>query len=338
MLGLFTEKIVQTGHRVCQYILHRVRLTFPQESIIAIIENDAVKAILLLLSSLLFSLLATEHIVMLALTLALLSEIHYTHIQKRSIEKLQDEYRGQRAVNLVAATRHRVAYLALQQKIHSVSSGNTECTRAHYEHPSAELVRENRQLKERLHQLRLSGKTSTSTRTHNDRSTAEITCANNVLINSTRKLRATVTSLKSDVDHREKIIKGLRRSLETLHVVRAEENRDKDAAIEYLERSVEAAVARYSELSNELYRLTAAANEAEALAKELHILQARNRASNEEPDGGGAASKGIEDSASEDVDQQAKNSDFLQEGVDQGHKPLAPNCATVEDCDEEEEL
>lgn len=329
---------MQTGHRVCQYILHRVRLTFPQESIIAIIDNDAVKAVSLLLSSLLFSLLAKQHIVMLALTLALLSEIHYTHIQKRRIEKLQDEYRGQRAVNLAAATRHRVAYLALQQKIHSVSSENTACTSAHYEHPSAELVRENRQLKERLHQLRLSGKTSTCTRTHNDRSTAEIVCANNVLISSTRKFRATVASLKSDVDHREKTVKSLQRSLETLCATRAEEVRNKDTAIEYLERSVEAAAARYSELSNELYLLTAVANEAKALARELQNLQARNRTSNEEPDGGGAASKGIEDSASEDVDQQAKNSDFLQEGVDQGHKPLAPNCATVEDFDEEEEL
>lgn len=300
------------------------------------IESEAIRAILLLLSSLLFSLLAKEHIVMLALTLALLSEIDHTYIQNRRIEKLQDEYRGQRAVNLVVATRHRVAYLALQQKVHAASSGKTECTRAHYEHPSADIVRENHQLKERLHQLRLSGKTSTYTRTHNDRSTAELTCANNVLQASTRKLRATVTSLKSDIDYREKAIKSLQRSLETLCATRAEEVRDKDAAIAYLERSVEAAAARYSELSNELYRLTAAANEAEALSKELQILQARNRGPNENHDGEAAASTGVEDSALEDVDQERETSDSLQEGVDQGHKPLSPKCATVEDDDEEE--
>jgi hypothetical protein len=73
-------------------------------------EHDAIRATLLLLSSL----LAKEHIVMLALTLALLSEIHYTHIQKRRIEKVEDEYRGERPANLVAATNHRAAYLALQ--------------------------------------------------------------------------------------------------------------------------------------------------------------------------------------------------------------------------------
>jgi hypothetical protein len=302
------------------------------------IESEAIRAILLLLSSLLFSLLAKEHIVMLALTLALLSEINYTYIQKRRIGKLQDEYRGQRAVNLVAATRHRVACLALQQKVHSVSRGNTECTRAHYEHPSAEVVRENRQLKERLHQLRLSGKTSTCTRTHNDRSTAEITCANRVLTDSTRKLRAIVTGLKSDVDHREKAIKSLQRSLENLRATRAEEVRNKNAAIAYLERSVEAAAARYSELSNELYRLAAAANEAEALANELETLRARNRASNVVSDGGVAASTGVGEFASSDVDQQRDESEALQDGVDQGFKPLSPKCATVEDCDEEEEL
>jgi uncharacterized protein YigA (DUF484 family) len=145
-----------------------------------------------------------------------------------------------------------------------------------------------------------------------------------------------VSSLNSDVDYREKAIKSLQRSLETLCATRAEEVRNKDAAIGYLERSVEAAAARYSELSNELYRLTAAANEAEALTKELHILQARNRASNEESNDEAATSTGVEDSAPEDVDQQREEGDVVREGVDQGYKPLSPKCATFEDDDEEE--
>jgi hypothetical protein len=82
--------------------------------------------------------------------------------------------------------------------------------------------------------------------------------------------------------------------------------------------------------------LTAAANEAEALTKELHILQARNRASNEESNDEAATSTGVEDSAPEDVDQQREEGDVVREGVDQGYKPLSPKCATFEDDDEEE--
>jgi hypothetical protein len=164
----------------------------------------------------LFSFLAKEqHIATAALMLALLSTLHHTHIQQRRIEKLEDEYRVQRDINQTAEENHRAAYPALQQKVHAASSGNTSCTRTHCEHPSAETIRGNRQLKDRLNRLRLSGKTTTYTRTHNDRSTAKTTCANRVLHASTRKLRVTVTSLKSDIDHRERTVKSLRRSLKT---------------------------------------------------------------------------------------------------------------------------
>lgn len=114
--------------------------------------------------------------------------------------------------------------------------------------------------------------------------------------------------------------------------MRAEEIRHKDAVIEHLERSVEAAAARYSELSNELYRLTAAAHEAKALAEELQSLRARNRAPNENYDGGVSTATGVADPASEDFDQQTEEVDVLQKIVDQGIKPLSPKCATVEDC------
>jgi hypothetical protein len=58
MLGFLAENIVQTRRMACRYILHRVRVASQNETIIMMIESDAVRAILLLLSSLLFSLLA----------------------------------------------------------------------------------------------------------------------------------------------------------------------------------------------------------------------------------------------------------------------------------------
>ena len=306
----------------------------------------------------LFSLLANyfkRHIAAAALLLGLLSAFHNTRIKERRVEKLEAECKGQRAINRAAAEKHRAAYLALQQEVHPASSGNIACTRVHYDHPSGEIVRENQELKNRLRQLRLGGKTNTCTNTHNERSTAEIICANHVLKESTRKLRVTVTSLRSDIERREKAIKTLKRSLETLRATRVEEVRDKDAAIWDLERSFEAAAAHLSDRNNELYRLKAAAHhsdrykavyrsraatkKAEASVKES-ILRNRSRASKENIKGGAWASTGVTNSASGAVDQQRKKVRFAQEGVGQvfetRRRPMSPKCATVEDDDEEE--
>jgi chromosome segregation ATPase len=306
---------------------------------------SAVVGVILLL---LFSLLAKEHIAPAALLLALLSTFHITRIQQRRIEKLEDEYKGQRAINLAAAEKHKTAYLALQQNFNSASKTSTACTRAHYEHPSAEIVRENQQLKERLHQLRLARKTTTCTRAHCDRSIAEISCANHVLKGSTRKLRGTIDGLKSDVDRREKTVKSLQRSLEALHAARAEEVKDKDAVIEDLACSMQAVAARHSDRDREVYRLRAAAHhsdrykavyrsraatqKAEAFAHESRNLRARGRASQ------GKTNGGVAQTASGGVDQERKKVHFLQEGAVQAleRRPLSPKCATVEDDDEEE--
>ena len=274
----------------------------------------------------LFSLLAKEYIPAAALTLALLSTFHVARIQQRRIEKLEDEYKGQRAINLAATERHRTAYTTLQQNFHSFSNEKTICTRAHYEHPSAETVRENRHIKNRLHQLRLSGKTTTCTRTHHDRSTIEMTCANRILIDSTRKLRVIINNLRSDVDHREKTVKSLQRSLDTLHIAATEEIRGKDASIEDLELSVKVAAARHNERSKEMNQLRAAEKEAGVHAREfeqeLRIIRALKIAS----------------CMPENVGPQRNNSDALLNGVDQASEArrLSPKCATVEDDDEEE--
>lgn len=319
-----------------------------------IVKPAVIAAILLLLE--LFCWLAKEHIVTAAL---LLAALHNTRAQQRRIEKLEDEYRGQRAVNLAAKMRHRTAYLALQNNFHSTSNETTPCARAHYEHPSADMLFENRHLKDRLHQLRLSGKTSTCTRAHHDRSTADMTCANRVLIDSTRKLRTTVTDLKSEVDHKQKAINSLMRALEDLQTTSAEEVSDKNAAIKDLERaletlqtarenevmgkntaikqlqrSVENAMARHSGCSKEVLQLRAEADEARNSARELErqlqSLQERERSAAEQKAGEAASSSGVANGTAEDVGQQKKESEVLQEGVNQS------KCATVEDDDEDE--
>jgi len=69
------------------------------------------------------------------------------------------------------------------------------------------------------------------------------------------------------------------------------------------------------------------------------VLRNRSRASKDNIKGGAAASTGVADSASVDVDQQRKKVRFAQEGVDQDsgtRRPTSPKCATVEDDDEEE--
>lgn len=270
--------------------------------------------------------LAKEYIPAAAITLALLSTFHITRIQRRRIEKLEDEYKGQRSVNLTAAGKHRTAYITLQQNFHSFNNEQKACTRAHYDHPSAETARENRELKDRLHQLRLGGKTSTCTRTHYDRSTAEMTCANRVLIDSTRKLRVTINSLRSDVHYRESTVKSLQCSWETLRIEAIEEIRGRDASIEDLQNSLKAAAAHHDECYKEIHRLRAAGREVEGVAREfeqeLRILRAVEVA--------GCTPK--------DVGPQTENSDILQEVVDQVSeaRPRSPKCATVEDDDEEE--
>jgi hypothetical protein len=284
------------------------------------------KAIIKLIPLWLFSLLAKEYIPAAALTLALLSTFHITRIQQCRIEKLEDEYKGQRAINLAATEKHRAAYTTLQRNFHSFSNEKTACTRVHYEHPSVETVRDNSHLKERLHQLRLCGKTTTCTRTHHDRSTAEMTCANRVLIDSTRKLRVIINNLRSDVDHREKTVKSLQRSLETVRIAAKEEIRGKDASIEDLELNVKVAAARHNEGSKEIHQLRAAARDAKSHAREfeqeLRILRALKIAS----------------CTPEDAGPQRNDSDVLLEDVDQAPvaRPLSPKCATVEDDDEEE--
>lgn len=285
-----------------------------------------VRTIIQLIPLFLFSWLAKEYIPAASLTLALLSAFHITRIQRRRIEKLEDEYRGQRSINRIAAETHRAAYTTLQQNFHSFDNERTPCTRAHYDHPSAETVRENRHLKDRLHQLRHGGKTLTCTRTHFERSTTEMTCANRVLIASTRKLRNTINSLRSDVDHREKTVKSLQRSWENLRVEAIEEITGRDASIEDLQNSLKAAAAHHDECYTEIHRLNAAGLEVESVAREfereLRML------------------RGVEVASSmpEDVGPQVENSDVLQEDVNQEseRRPLSPKYATVEDDDEEE--
>lgn len=233
-----------------------------------------VRTIIKLIPIFLFSLLAKEYIIAGALTFALLLTFHITRIQQRRIEKLQDEYRGQRAINHIAAETHRAAYTTLQQNLNSFSNEKTTCTRAHYDHPPAEMIRENRHLKERLHQLRRGGKTPACTRAHHDRTTAEMTCANQVLIDSTRKLCVTINSLKSDVDHREKAIKRLQRSWETLRIEAIEEITGRDDSIEALQNSLEAAVAHHDECYEEIHRLMAAGREMEGVAREFETRAA----------------------------------------------------------------
>lgn len=327
---------------------------FQKRSAMIIVRLAVIAAILLLLE--LFCWLAKEHIVKAAL---LLAALHNTRAQQRRTEKLEDEYAGQRAINLAAKVRHKTAYLALQNNFHSISNETTPCTRAHYEDPSADMVFENRHLKDRLHQLRLSGKTSTCTRAHHDRSTAEMTCANRVLIDSTRKLRATASGLKSEVDRKKKAVNSLMRALETLQTTSTEEARDKDAAIKdlqraletlqtaretevmgkntaikQLQRSVENAMALHSGCSKEVHQLRAAADEAKNSARELErqlqSLQARERSSAEQKACEAASSSGAANGTAEDVGQQKKESEVLQEGVNQS------KWATVEDDDEDE--
>jgi len=287
-----------------------------------------VRTIIQLIPMFLFSLLAKEYIIAGALTFALLLTFHITRLQQRRIEKLQDEYRGQRSINRIAAETHRAAYTTLQQRFHSFSNERIPCTRAHYDHPSAETVRENRHLQDRLHQLRHGGKTLTYTRTHYERSTAEMTCANRVLIDNTRKLRNTIKSLRSDVDHREKSIKRLQRSWEALRIEALEEIGGRDASIEDLQNSLKAAAAHHDECYTEIHRLNAAGLEVESVAREfereLRMLRGVEVASR----------------TPEDVGPQVENSDVLQEDVNQEseRRPLSPKCAAVEDEDEEEEL
>lgn len=77
-----------------------------------------VRTIIQLIPMFLFSLLAKEYIIAGALTFALLLTFHITRIQQHRIEKLQDEYRGQRAINRIAAETHRAANTTLQQNFH----------------------------------------------------------------------------------------------------------------------------------------------------------------------------------------------------------------------------
>jgi hypothetical protein len=233
----------------------------------------AIRAILLIL----FSLLAKEYIPMAALTLALLTAFYHTCGQQRRIEKLEDEYQGQRAINRAAVENHKAAYLALQHKSHATSDTSTVCTRAHYEHPSAETAREDHRLKERLHQLRLGRETTTCTRTHFAHSTVYLACANRVLKGRMHQLRVQVISLRADVERRNTVIRSLERSLETLRGTRAEENMDKDAAIEGLQRRMQVAAARHCDRCNEV--LAAAHHNAEAFAMDASENSVRPRKS-----------------------------------------------------------
>lgn len=151
-----------------------------------------------------------------------------------------------------------------------------------------------------------------------------MTCANRVLIDSTRKLRVTINSLRSDVHHRERTVKSLQRSWETLRIKAIEEIRGRYASIEHLQNSLKAAAAHHDECYKEIHRLRAAGREVEGVAREfeqeLRILRA--------VEGAGCTP--------EDVGPQTENSDVLQELVDQEARPMSPKCATVEDDDEEE--
>jgi chromosome segregation ATPase len=147
-----------------------------------------------------------------------------------------------------------------------------------------------------------------------------------VLVDSTRKLRNTINSLRSDVDHREKTVKSLQRSWETLRVEAIEELKGRDASIEDLQNSLKAAAAHHDECYTEIHRLNAAGLEVESVAREfereLRML------------------RGVEVASSRpgDVGLQVKSSEVVQGDVDQVSeaKPVSPKCATAEDDDEEE--
>ena len=152
--------------------------------------------------------------------------------------------------------KHEAAYIALQQKLYSTSDTSTVCTRAHYEHPSAETARENHRLKERLHQLRLGRETNTCTRTHYEHSTVDLACANRVLKGRIHQLRVQTVSLRADVERRNTVIRSLERSLKTLRVTRAEETMNKGAAIEARQRHMQVTAARYCDRCNEVLGAT----------------------------------------------------------------------------------
>lgn len=236
--------------------------------------------VLLILSS-----LAKEYIPMIALTLALLSALHKTHVQQRRNVKLKDEYEGQHSINRTAAERHKASYLALQQRLPSVNSGNAACTRAHYEHPSAEIARENRQLKERLHQLRLGREigreNTTCTRTHYDHSFAETTCANRVLKDRMQKLTTMTLSLRGDIERRNTTIKSLKRSVRTFHTTRGEQLERGAELVEALKHRIKTLGACNEYRYQEICALKEAASKAGVhvaeFERESRVLRARNR-------------------------------------------------------------
>ena len=127
-----------------------------------------------------------------------------------------------------------------------------------------------------------------------------MTCANRVLIDSTRKLRITINGLRSDADDKEKTVKSLRRSWEALRIEALEEIGGRDASIDDLSNSLKAAAAHHDECHEEIHRLRATGGEIEGVAREfereLRMLRVVEVAS----------------SIAEYVGTQTKNSDGLQ--------------------------
>lgn len=104
-------------------------------------------AILLLLLSSLWK----ETIVPASLILALLSALTKIRTQHHKLEKLSAEYEGQLSINRAAAERHSIAYRKLLETAIPAPQkrGNTVCTRPHFDHPTMETVRVNKDLRQR---------------------------------------------------------------------------------------------------------------------------------------------------------------------------------------------
>lgn len=90
-----------------------------------------------------------------ALFLALLSTPPQLGAQQQRIEKLEDEYRGQRSIHRACLERHRAAFLALEKEKTAIATEleaekekeKEVCVRVHYEERDAVTEERNKELK-----------------------------------------------------------------------------------------------------------------------------------------------------------------------------------------------
>jgi hypothetical protein len=88
-------------------------------------------AVLFAVLLLLLSSLAKEYIPAACLLLALVSTLANTAAQHRRIEKLEDEYKGQRSINRACLERHKAA-LSKQEQENLARAAEKTCVRVHY--------------------------------------------------------------------------------------------------------------------------------------------------------------------------------------------------------------